>query len=277
MAAFPRPGKVLRAVLVAIAALGIANALLVNWIPGGEVVFRALAFDPAAIVSGSWWRIYTLFTSPLLTDPTAGGMWHLFFTLIGLYFLSTDLEKRWGSWRFARFLVTSVVMGTLLVWAFDVLTPREAQFFHVNGMLFGATAAITATAIAWGRENPDLQIRFFFFLPMSGKWLLWITIGFCFLQLLYKSPIPEGRMAPFGGVIAGLLLAGSPSLVRRAYLQARLWGLRRSGAPLFIKNGVEIEVLPRAKKRGGGPPLRVVIGGLEDEKQTPPKDKRYLN
>jgi len=32
------------------------------------------------------------------------------------------------------------------------------------------------------------------------------------------------------------------------------------------------------KRRSGGPPLRVVTGGLDDlEKRPPPKEKRYLN
>ena len=36
---------------------------------------------------------------------------------------------------------------------------------------------------------------------------------------------------------------------------------------------------PEGKRKRGGPPLRVVYGGLEDElkKRKPPKDKRYLN
>ena len=39
--------------------------------------------------------------------------------------------------------------------------------------------------------------------------------------------------------------------------------------------------MPRAPKRSskGGPPLRVVQGGLDDDlkNRKPPKDKRYLN
>jgi hypothetical protein len=38
---------------------------------------------------------------------------------------------------------------------------------------------------------------------------------------------------------------------------------------------VESIVRGTAKKRSGGPPLRVVSGGLDEKK--PPKDKRYLN
>jgi membrane associated rhomboid family serine protease len=259
--------------LITIGAAGLVNALLYNWVLD-DAVFKWLVVPPQAFHHGEWWRLYTLLTSGLLTLPaTQSGIWHLVLTLLGLYFLSTDLERRWGPWRFIRFLFASVICGTLLVLLFDWATPKDAAFFHPSA-LFGATAAITAAAVAWGRENPNAEIRLFFFLPMSGSWLLWITIGFCFLELLYKGEIPEGRMAPFGGVITGLVLSGSPSVVRRLYLQAKLWLLRRRGA-----SRVEIEIAPRRKKSRAGPPLRVVIGGLDEsiDKRTPPKDKRYLN
>jgi len=269
LAGFPRPGKALKAVLITIAVAGLANALLVNWIPGGMVVFKWLTFQLPAIKTGEWWRLYALFTSGILTLPqTSQGIWQLLFTLIGLYFLSPDLERRWGAWRFVRFLFTSVIAGSLLVLAFDWITPETSEFFHQN-MLFGAMAAITGTAVAWGRENPSTVVRLFFFLPMSGKWLLWITIGFSSLALLYKDPISEGRLAPFGGVLVGLLLSGSPSAIRRAYLHTKLWFLRRSGPR------VEVDASGRIKRRSG-PPLRVVMGGAAEEKD-PPKDKRYLN
>ncbi len=273
LAGFPRPRKALKAVLIAITAAGILNALLF-WIPGGDVLFRNLAVDTGAIKHGEWWRLYSILTSGILTLPrSSAGIWHLAFTLLGLYFLSNDLEARWGPWRFVRFLFTSVALGSLLVLGFDLITPPGVRMFHPPELLFGATAAITATAVAWGRENPTTVIRLFFFLPISGKWLTWVTIGFCGLYLLYNADIPEGAIAPFGGVFTGLLLGGSPSTLRRLYLQMKLWMLRRSGAPR-----VDIELLPRGKGRPrSGPPLRVVMGGLDDEKHTPPKDKRHLN
>lgn len=270
LAGFPRPGRALRAVLVAIAAAGIGNAALF-WLPGGDVVFRHLAVDPAALARGEWWRLYTLLTSGILTLPrTSAGIWHLAFTLIGLYFLSTDLERRWGAARFVRFLFASVAAGSLLVLLLDRITPPGATMFHPPAVLFGATAAITGTAVAWGRESPNVTMRLFFFLPMSGRWLTWITIAFCALYLLYNADVPEGTAAPFGGVVAGLLLAGSPSPIRRLYLEGKLWVLRRRGAT----HGAAL-LGPAKPKRRGGPPLRVVMGGADDAK--PPKDPRQLN
>jgi membrane associated rhomboid family serine protease len=271
----PKPGRALRVVLGLLATLGILAALIVNWVPGGEAggkIFLSLVMSTDQVLHGQVWR---LFTAPLLTNPSS--LSHLLFSLVGLYFLSTDLESRWGSARFVRFLVLAVLGGSALSIAFDRLLPHEAGFgvFHPRFM-FGPGTAIAATAVAWARENSARQVRLFFFLPVTGRALLWITIGFCALALLYTEQVPEGAVAPFGGVIVGLLFAGTPSPMRALWLRVRLWGLRRSGAPR-----IDIDLGDRKadKPRRAGPPLRVLHGGLdaELEKRKPPKDKRYLN
>lgn len=273
---FPKPGPALRTAMLVLGAVGIVDALLWNWIPGGKIVFDYLALQPDAIRDGHWWRLYALLSSGLLTLPaTSAGISHLFFTLIGLYFLSTDLESRWGAWRFVRFLFACVIAGSLLVLLFDAIAPGGSTLFHpVGEPLFGASAAIAGTAVAWSREHSDSEVRLFFVLPITGRWLLWITIGFCFLQLLYTQPIYEGRLAPFGGVFAGLLLGGSPSVVRRVYLNAKLWLMRRTGAPR-----VDLGLGERRPKPRTGPALRVVVGGAGEtpSKRPAPKDKHLLN
>ena len=48
-AAFPRPGRALKAVLVAIAFFAIAGAIVVNWAPGppaGAALFKWVVFQP---------------------------------------------------------------------------------------------------------------------------------------------------------------------------------------------------------------------------------------
>jgi membrane associated rhomboid family serine protease len=211
-----------------------------------------------------------------MTSPVRA--FHAIFALIGLYFLTPDLEKRWGGRRMLRFLGTSVVMGNLMVLAVDLL-PLKQDIFH-PGLVMGPTAAIAATAIAWAKENASRQIRLFFFLPVSGRALYWMTIGFAALSILFMQGTPEGVAAPFGGILAGILLGETPSKARSAWLRIKLALLRRKGHNLTVESIVGSD-RPRAPKRSakaGGPPLRIVQGGLDDDdKRKPPKDKRYLN
>lgn len=270
--AFPKPGRALKLVLWAVLALGIFNALASTWVPHGEQVFLALVCDFEKLRHGQLWRVLT---SGLLTSPASFG--HLFFTLVGLYFLAPDLERRWGPGRFLRFFAYAVLAGNLTVMLADAVIPPDSQArFHPQAV-FGASAAIAAIAVAWARDNGSRTVNVFFVLPVRGQWLLWVTIGFCVLDLVYPNALPEGVVAPFGGVIVGLLFGGSPSLARAAWLRVKLALLRRRAARLTVEDVLAAK--PKRRPRPGAPPLRVVPGGLEEvlKKRTPPKDKRYLN
>jgi len=268
---FPKPGRALWTVLIAIAVVGVSNAFLLAWVRGGEVVFAALACVLDRALAQPW----RLLTSGLLTSPQS---WtHLLFTLIGFYFLGAPLERRWGAWRFVRFLALAVLFGNLATLAVNAGVPADLRGRFIPSLVFGPGAAIAAIAVAWSREYPDSTVNLFFFFPMRGKIFLWITIGFCILDLIYPAAIPEGVIAPFGGVLSGLLFGGTPSLARRAWLHIRLALLRRS--PGGVRAQDLLSPNKRRRPRAGGPPLRIVPGGVEEElKSRPaPKDKRYLN
>jgi membrane associated rhomboid family serine protease len=274
--AFPRPGRALWAVLIGIGGFNIVLSLLAHYAPQiGEPILKLLVCAPGEVFPQLW----RLVTSGLLTNPAS--LQHLIFTLLGLYFLSPSLEKSWGAARFLVFLALSVVVGNLLVLAVWQIAPENAGMaFHPPFML-GASAALAGIAVAWSRENSEVQARFFFLIPVRGKYLLWLTIAFCVLGLVFQEQLPEGMVAPFGGVITGMLLSGSPSVVRTLYLRTKLFFLRRRRGTLRIEDVLSPpRPTPSAKRaRPGAPPLRVVQGGLDDvlKNRKPPKDKRYLN
>ncbi len=269
--AFPKPGPAVLAVLVAMSALGILTAFLAAWVQDGANVFRWFAFFPVRPLALPWRWL----TSGLLTNPD--GWSHLFLSLLGIYFLGTPLERRWGPWRFARFVAVSVVLGNLMTLAADLLMPPGAAPRFHPGMVFGPTAVITGIAIAWAREYSDSTVQLFLVVPVRGRVLFWITIGFCVLDLVYPAGMPEGVVAPFGGLIAGLLFGGTPSLSRTLWLRVRLAFLRRQSSGARAQD--LFSLTPTRRPKPGSPPLRIVPGGLEDvlKKRTPPKDKRYLN
>jgi membrane associated rhomboid family serine protease len=268
----PKPGRALKAVLITVLVLGLCNAFVGAWLPRGFNVLELLDCNFDQVRHGQVWR---LLTSGLLTSPADYS--HLVFTLLGLYFLAPDLERRWGAGRFLRFLAYSVVAGNLLVMAIDMATPPTAQTRFHPDQVYGASAAIAAIAVAWARDNADATVQMFFVVPMRGKWLFWITVGFSVLGLIYPTALPEGTVAPLAGIATGIAFGGSPSPARSFYLRLKLAVLRRQSTTLSAAD----VLAPKGtrKSRPGSPPLRVVAGGLEDQlrKRTPPKDKRYLN
>jgi membrane associated rhomboid family serine protease len=271
--ALPKPRRALTVLLIAIAALGIAGTIVTSWVPGGAILFTTLACEPDRAFSQPW----RLFTSGLLTSP---GHWdHLLFSLVGLYFLGAPLERRWGSWRFARFFALAVLLGNLATIVVGAAVGAGAQARFHPELVFGPAAAIAAIAVAWSREYPDSIVNLFFVFPVKASAFLWITLGFCALDLIYPAALPEGVVAPLGGVVAALLLAGSPSPTRLFWLKMRLASLRRRNRRLGAKDLMPPHS-PSPTRRSGSSPLRIVSGGLDDvlkKRPPPPKDKRYLN
>lgn len=266
--AFPRPQRGVKALLILHVAVALVGAVLFNYGgQGGRKILQALVCVPELLGHRPW----TLLTAGLVTSPR--DFTAILFTLIGIYFLAPDLERRWGTFRFLRFYAISILAGFGLAVAFAAVAPPQAAFFHPDAM-FGPAAALTALAVAWGRENASSQIRLYFLLPISGRWLVWITLGFCVLGLFFPATLSEGVVAPFGGFIAGLLLAGSPSPLRALFLRIKLAFLRRRTGVVKVDLGDRPKV-----RRAGSPPLRVVSGGLDEDlgKRQPPKDKRFLN
>jgi membrane associated rhomboid family serine protease len=268
----PRPGPGLKLALGLVAGVALLSAVVEYWIPGGDTG-KALVLK-AVMLPDEWThQPWALLTSGLMT----AGLGHVVFSLIGLYFLSPDLEKAMGKWRFLRFLAMSVVFGNVLGIAADLAMPESLDIFHPRFM-FGPGAAIAATAIAWAKANSRMQIRFMFFLPMSGKMLYYATIGLCLLAIVFHSAVPEGVVAPFGGILTGMFFAGNPSPARAAWLRVKLFFLRRQKNHVSAESLLEDRPSQGKAKKKGGPELRVVLGGLEEKlKDQPPKDKRYLN
>jgi membrane associated rhomboid family serine protease len=270
MLSFPRPGRVLWGVMIAMAVVGIGCAAAAGVSRAGREVFDALAFDVDRP-----WQAWRFVTSGLLTSMNQWS--HLLFSLVGLYFLGAPLEQRWGGGRLLRLLVLAVVLGNLGTFGLSLVIPADSGSRLRDDVVFGPSAAIVAIAVAWAREFPESTVNLFFFVPMKGKTLLWITLGFCVLDIIYPAAMPEGLVAPFCGFGAGLLLGGTPSPLRSLWLRIRLATLRARSK--HVRPEDVISPPPKRPRPGGGPPLRVVPGGLDDvlKKRTPPKDKRYLN
>ncbi len=268
-AAFPRPGRTLKGVLAIVALFAIAFAVA-GWVPNARKAFEWLVFKPADAATRPW----TLLTSGFVTID----LWQAIWSLVGLYFFTTDLEKRWGGFRLVRFLLSAVLVGNLAVLGVSKLAFLP-NAFHPE-FVAGPTAAISAIAVAWARENRHGQM-FFFFFPLPARVFFWITIAIATLLVIFQQSPPEGVMAPLAGCAAGLAFGGTPSPVRTLWLRLRLAVMRRQGQSVTAElSRAPSSEKPRSSKRGGkNPPLRVVYGGLEEDlkNRKPPKDKRYLN
>ena len=112
----------------------------------------ALVFRPAYVLYQPW----TIVTYMFLHDPN--GISHILFNMLGLYFFGPRVEERLGSQRFLTLYFISGIAGAIL-----------SFFFAPRASVIGASGAVFGVMLAFARYWPDVQILFFFFLPIPAR------------------------------------------------------------------------------------------------------------
>ncbi|HET9934048.1 MAG TPA: rhomboid family intramembrane serine protease [Polyangiaceae bacterium] len=262
----PYPGRVLRIVMIAIAALWLAFAIGLNWAGAPPELFWALCGNTDKILHGEVWR---LFTAPWLHLPVAS-LGHVFSALLGLYFLGASLEQQWGSARFAKFLFFAALLAYVTQMLAELVLPRSLEIAPADGYWFGAIPVVEAIAIAWALSFRGREVRLFFVLPVSSTGLILFVVGASVASVIIKAQAPSGLVAPFGGMLAGWLFgSGSPSPLRRLWLKLRL-------AQLDVEAKREAQARRNRAARSG---LKVITGGRDDDSEDDSKrgGGRWLN
>jgi membrane associated rhomboid family serine protease len=243
----PRPGRALKGILIALLGIWLMFAMALNWANADPAIFQFFAGNTEAIAQGQVWR---LFTASLIHSPSDPS--HVLWSLLGLYFLGTSLEQRWGGRRFAFFLLWSGALAYLCQFLAELLLPSSIGARMSSGFWFGSVPMLEAISVAWALNFRGQTVRLMFLLPVTSGGLLAFVVGLSVLRLIAVQQTPEGLISPFGGLAAGWLLGGgTPSPLRRLVLKFRYAQLEREAAQ------ERKERARRAKKA----PFSVIEGG----------------
>jgi membrane associated rhomboid family serine protease len=186
---------------------------------------RAVGFAgvlvPGLVFEGQAWRLFTW----VLIEPDPLG---LIFAGLALFWFGNDLARVWGPGRFlvvyfglagAAGIVTCLVS---LAWPGLAMTPYA-----------GPWAVVDALIIAWALLFPTRNIFVYFVLPLSGKNLIYATLGGTLLFALLGGGI--GRFIPhFAAQLLTLaVMRGAPvDLWRRIRFEVAYRGWRRRASRL---------------------------------------------
>lgn len=261
----PRPGPALKWVLIGLLAIWLAFAIGINWAGASPEIFFFLCGNTERIAAGEIWR---LFTAPLMHMPS-GRVGHILMAMLGLYFLAPSLEREWGTARFLRFLLFSGLIGYGLQFFFLILLPADISARLAGDYWFGALPVINAVSIAWALSFRGQVVKLYFVLPVSSTGLILFVVGLNVMYLIGAQNHLEGLISPFGGMLAGWLLAGTPSPLRKAWLKLQL-------ARLDSEAKREGKARRRRAAQSG---LRVIEGGgnpRDGDKRRGP-DGKWLN
>ena len=129
-----------------------------------------------------------------------GGVFHLFFNMLGLWMFGAELERLWGAKRYATYLLAGVLAAALTQLALTALVGSRVPTVGASGGLF-------ALLLAFGMLFPDRVIMPLFPpIPMKARTFVMVFGG---LELVLGYLNPTGGVAHFahlGGMVGGFLM-----------------------------------------------------------------------
>ena len=130
-----------------------------------------------------------------------GGLMHLFFNMLGLWFLGRDLEATWGKENFIKYyLIVGIGSGLLTVF-------YNMQFIHDSDIrpIVGASGAIYGLLLAYGILFPDRILYIYGIFPVKVKNVVIVsgTIAFFYSITLSNSGI--SHITHLAGIIVGII------------------------------------------------------------------------
>lgn len=151
-----------------------------------------------------------------------GGIFHVFFNLLGLWMFGGEVESVMGSKNFLKFYMACGVFAALCTLALD---------FNSAIPVIGASGAIYGILTAFGLMFPErvITLLLFFVIPVRAK-AKYFAIGFAvltFFQSLFLSASGIAYVAHLGGILFAFLyfknILHLRTLIENPSLQPSLW------------------------------------------------------
>jgi membrane associated rhomboid family serine protease len=150
------------------------------------MVTPLLEFVPALIVSRPWTVVTYMFLH--------GGLGHIFWNMLGLFFFGPRVESRMGSERFIVLYLISGLVGALFSF---VLAPRSP--------IIGASGAVLGVLMAFARFWPRERLLIWGIIPIEARWLVLIYAALDLWSGFGGSRSGVANFAHLGGFAGAIL------------------------------------------------------------------------
>jgi len=150
-----------------------------------------LALDPVRTVwHGELWR---LITAAFCHSP--GGIWHILWNMLFLWWFGRELEQMYGSLEFLAFYLVGALVASV---GFLLLQP-EAPMVGASGAVLGVVTLFTL-------HFPRRRVYFYGIFPIEMRWLLLIYLaGDLFPLMQGRTGTGVAHAAHLAGALWGLL------------------------------------------------------------------------
>jgi membrane associated rhomboid family serine protease len=148
------------------------------------IPFDRLVLVPAMIPMRPWTLITYMFLH--------GGLGHIAFNMIALYFFGSRVELRIGSRHFILLYLISGITGALLSLVFTPYAP-----------IIGASGAVFGVSFAFAYFWPRDRIYIWGVLPIEARWLVILTAGIAIFGGFTGAQGGVAHFAHLGGYVGG--------------------------------------------------------------------------
>lgn len=144
-----------------------------------------------------------------------GGMAHLLFNMLGLFFFGPLVERYLGGKRYLAFYLLCGIFGALAYLLLNlggiVVEGVAGGEVAIPGLLFndpyvplvGASAGVYGVILAGAFLAPNATVLFWFLLPLRLKTFAYFMVGLAFLTVLLGGHNAGGEAGHLGGALAG--------------------------------------------------------------------------
>ena len=144
---------------------------------------------PQAVLGGHVWQFVTY-------AFLHGGLRHILFNMLFLYWFGRDVETRLGSKRFVWFYFGAAVAGAA------VFCPMYVKW---GGVMFGASGAIMGVVVVYAIYWPNRTVLFLFLIPMKVRTFALLSIGIDLYAAYFDPYGGVASLAHLGGAAYGYL------------------------------------------------------------------------
>ena len=179
----------------------VRNLIIIN-----VVVFIGQKIIPGVTEALVLWDVNTINFRPyqLFTYMFCHGSFsHIFWNLLIFAFMAPILEEYWGQKRFLLFYIIAGIGAGV----FNILMVLLAGLGKFDVML-GASGAVYGVMTAFGVIFPDMQVRPFFFLPVSfkAKYIVMVLGGIAIYLGFTGANDGTAHLAHLGGIVVAIIL-----------------------------------------------------------------------
>ncbi len=172
----------------------ITIANVVFWLLGAIMpgFLSYLTFNPALILRGQIWRIFTFALYPPSTGVLA------FIAFYFYYLIGNTLEHYWGTPQFNIYffsgIILTVVYGFIMYFVMGTGFNLTAEYIYLS--MFFSFAVLC----------PDMQVLLFYIIPIKMKYLAYLNAAL-FIYSVFSTPFPA-NLLPLVAVINFFIFCG---------------------------------------------------------------------